>query len=87
MYSPMPEPADKVLIAEPSSRLSGENIEDLEPLRFPEIESDEEVLGSKKIEISPADEDDDIDAEVGADEKKLSNNDIRDEISGQMKLF
>lgn len=65
------------------------SIVELEPLRFPEIESDEEVLGSKKIEISPEDEDDDIDTdnEDGVDEKDQSNNDIRDEISGQMKLF
>ena len=54
-------------------------IEELEPLRFPEVEEEEEVLGSKKIEISEDDED--------LDDEQESNDDIRDEISGQMKLF
>ena len=61
------------------------SIEELEPLRFPEIENEEEVLGSKKIEISAEDEDDESDD--GSDQNKQSQNDIRDEISGQMKLF
>ena len=65
-----------------------ESIEELEPLRFPEVE-EEEVLGSKKIEISAEDEEPGVDDEANikdVDERK-SQNDIRDEISGQMKLF
>ena len=65
-----------------------ESIEELEPLRFPEVE-EEEVLGSKKIEISADDEESGVDDEANVndvDEGK-SRNDIRDEISGQMKLF
>ena len=56
------------------------SVEELEPLRFPEVE-EEEVLGSKKIEISLDDEESD-----GDDEQK-SQEDDRDEITGQMKLF
>ena len=59
-------------------------VEELEPLRFPEIDEEEEVLGSKKIEISAEDEETDID--IDEDEGK-SQDDIRDEINGQMKLF
>ena len=55
-------------------------VEELEPLRFPEVD-EEEVLGSKKIEISA--DDDELD---GEDEQE-SQDDIRDEITGQMKLF
>ena len=57
------------------------SVEELEPLRFPEVEEEEEVLGSKKIEISLDDEESD-----GDDEQK-SQDDDRDEITGQMKLF
>lgn len=64
-----------------------ETIEELEPLRFPETENEEEVLGSKKIEISAEDDDLDIDFEDETGEKEQSQEDIRDEISGQMKLF
>ena len=65
-----------------------ENVEELEPLRFPEVDEEEEVLGSKKIEISAEDEDDDsIESNEDDDSKEQSQNDIRDEISGQMKLF
>lgn len=65
-----------------------ESIEELEPLRFPEVDDEEEVLGSKKIEISADDEDEDSTERNDDDNsKKQSNNDIRDEISGQMKLF
>ena len=67
------------------------SIEELEPLRFPEVEVEEEVLESKKIEISAEDDDSyiegqDSDNAVDDDEVK-SQEDIRDEISGQMKLF
>ena len=55
-------------------------IEELEPLRFPEV-AEEEVLGSKKIEIS----EDDDEPDVNRDQE--SQDDIRDEITGQMKLF
>ena len=61
-----------------------ENVEELEPLRFPEIPEDEEVLGSKKIEINL---DDDLDADGDDSEDAKSQDDIRDEITGQMKLF
>ncbi len=68
-----------------------QSIEELEPLRFPEIENEEDVLGSKKIEISAEEEDDEIntntDKEDSGSEKGKSQSDIRDEISGQMKLF
>ncbi|NLA61695.1 MAG: DNA gyrase/topoisomerase IV subunit A, partial [Bacteroidales bacterium] len=57
------------------------SVEELEPLRYPEVEEEEEVLGSKKIEISLDDEESD-----GDDEQK-SQDDDRDEITGQMKLF
>ncbi len=61
-------------------------IEELEPLRFPEVD-EEELLGSKKIEISAEDDDTDIgENETNPDEGK-SKNDIRDEIDGQMTLF
>ena len=65
-----------------------ESVEELEPLRFPEVDEEEEVLGSKKIEIS-ADDDDDDSIETSEDDisTKQSQKDIRDEISGQMKLF
>lgn len=65
------------------------SIEELEPLRFIEVveEIEEEVLGSKKIEISAEDEDNEIESDEALDEKKQNQNDIRDEISGQMKLF
>ena len=55
-------------------------VEELEPLRFPEIDEEEEILGSKKIEIEYDDE------ESGIDVKK-KNKDDKDEIEGQMKLF
>lgn len=58
-------------------------VEELEPLRFPEIDEKEEILGSKKIEISPDDEDDS--ENVNKEEENQEN--IRDEITGQMKLF
>ena len=46
------------------------------------------MLGSKKIEISADDEDEDSTERNDDDNsKKQSNNDIRDEISGQMKWF
>ena len=61
-----------------------ENVEELEPLRFPEVVEEVEVLESKKIEIN-LDEDLEIDGEDN-DESK-SQEDIRDEITGQMKLF
>ena len=65
-----------------------ESVEELEPLRFPEVDEEEEILGSKKIEISAEDEDDDsIESNEDDDSKGQSQNDIRDEISGQMKLF
>ena len=57
-------------------------VEELEPLRFPEVK-EEEVLGSKKIEIN--EDDDDSDSDI--DEEQKSQDDIRDEITGQMKLF
>lgn len=66
-----------------------ETIEELEPLRFPEVDEDVEVLGSKKIEISADDDDsglDDENSDLDDDEGK-SQEDIRDEINGQMKLF
>ncbi len=66
-----------------------EAIEELEPLRFPEIDEEEEILGSKKIEISAEDEDSEVNGDENLkdlDEGK-SQNDIRDEINGQMKLF
>ena len=56
------------------------SVEELEPLRFPEVE-EEEVLGSKKIEISLDDEESD------GDDVQKSQDDDRDEINGQMKLF
>ena len=55
-------------------------IEELEPLRFPEVDEEEEVLGSKKIEIEYDDEESEIDI-------KKKNKDDKDEIEGQMKLF
>ncbi|MDD4728756.1 MAG: DNA gyrase/topoisomerase IV subunit A, partial [Dysgonamonadaceae bacterium] len=64
-------------------------VEELEPLRFPEVDEEEEVLGSKKIEINPDDEDEDEDADTDTEneEEKDKRNDDRDEITGQMKLF
>jgi topoisomerase-4 subunit A len=56
------------------------SVEELEPLRFPEVK-EEEVLGSKKIEISLDDEESD------GDDVQKSQDDDRDEINGQMKLF
>lgn len=55
-------------------------VEELEPLRFPEIDEEEEILGSKKIEIEYDDEESEIDV-------KKKNKDDKDEIEGQMKLF
>lgn len=55
-------------------------VEELEPLRFPEVE-EEEVLGSKKIEIDDDDEEFDED-----DNNQLSQNDDDDD-TDQMKLF
>ena len=53
-------------------------VEELEPLRFPEVE-EEEVLGSKKIEIDDDDEE--------FDEDDNQSNQIDDDDSDQMKLF
>lgn len=61
-------------------------IEELEPLRFPEV-VEEEVLGSKKIEISAEDEESNGDNKDNESDEDKSQNDIRDEINGQMKLF
>ena len=61
-------------------------IEELEPLRFPEVD-EEELLGSKKIEISAEDDDTDIGENETDIDEGMSQNDIRDEIDGQMKLF
>jgi topoisomerase-4 subunit A len=58
-------------------------VEELEPLRFPEIDEEEEILGSKKIEISPDDEDDN----ENSNKEEKSQEDTRDEITGQLKLF
>ena len=55
-------------------------VEELEPLRFPEVDEEVEVLGSKKIEIEYDDEESEIDV-------KKKNKDDKDEIEGQMKLF
>lgn len=55
-------------------------VEELEPLRFPEVDEEVEVLGSKKIEI----EYDDDEAEIDV---KKKNKDDKDKIEGQMKLF
>ena len=71
------------------SNFEVEAIEELEPTRFPEIDEEDEVLGSKKIEISAEDEESELDIEGNVkdiDEGK-SQSDIRDEITGQMKLF
>ncbi len=66
------------------SNFEVKTVEELEPLRFPEVD-EEEVLGSKKIEIDLDDEDSDNDAE--ANEEGKSRDDNKGEITGQMKLF
>lgn len=58
-------------------------VEELEPLRFPEVDEEAEVLGSKKIEISPDDEDNG----EGVNNEVENQKDIEDEITGQLRLF
>lgn len=53
-----------------------EGVEELDPTRFPEPEPDSEEQASIKVEI----EEDD-------DETSVSDADLLDEITGQMKLF
>ena len=56
------------------------NVEELEPIRFPE-EKDEELNISTKVEIDSEDDDE------SGDSSNISQSDLLDEITGQMKLF